>query len=156
MSQPPSTIPVRADIEMAADLRAAGCAWDNIAGRLGSGLTGDVVETWPVRYRDVWGPQFVATNRRLAAEGEAEARAILRHDLRRTTDKERRDIARKLIDLGRRTTAGGLPTSSPSDVQHLTDYLEGLSHDDLRTHLEDLLAELEGDRDDDRGGPPVG
>jgi len=156
MPESTHTIPVRADIELAADLRAAGCAWDQIAARVGSDLTGDVVETWPVRYRDVWDPQFHATNRRLAAEGEAEARAVLRHDLRRTQDKERRDIAKRLTDLGRRTTAGGPPPSSPSDVQHLADYLEGLSHDDLRTHLEDLLAELEGDRDDGHDRPTEG
>jgi hypothetical protein len=152
MSQPPDTIPPRAHLEKAADLRAAGLGWDKIAGAVHREAS--EVESWPVLYRDLWDPLFLAANRRLAAEAEAEGRAILRKDLRVTEDKERRDIAKKLIDTGRRSAAGQ-PAAASSEVQHLADYLGSLSHDQLRTHLEELLADLEGDRDHDRAGPPV-
>jgi hypothetical protein len=156
MSQPPPTIPARADVEAAADLRAAGCSWEAIARRLADWFAPAAVESWPAAYPDVWDPRFYATHRRLAAEAEAEGRAVLRQDLRQTRDKDRRDVAKKLIDHGRRTAPGGRQTSAASDVQNLVDHLEGLSHDDLRTHLEGLLAELEGGRGHDPGGPPVG
>jgi hypothetical protein len=150
MFKPPVTISVRADLEKAADLRALGCPWDKV----GAALSRDAAEvaSWPLQYRDLWDACFQAANRRLAAEAEAEGRAILRQELRNPQDKERRDIAKKLIDYGRRTTAGQ-PTSSPSEVQHLATYLEGLTHDELRTHLEELLLDLESDRDDDHDRP---
>src|SRR5262245_33947435 len=139
MAQPPATIPVRADLEAAADLRAAGFPWETIARKLDDRFLPGAVEAWPAEFPDVWGPRFLATHRRLAAEAEAEARAVLRRDLRQTEGKDRRDVAKKLLDHGRRNTPGH-PAASPSDVEHLVDYLEGLSHADLRSHLEGLLA----------------
>ena len=154
MSEPPSTIPVRAEIEQATRLRAVGHSWDQVAQRIRPGLTAAEVESWPLKYPDLWDSLFLAANRRLAAESEAEARAVLRTDLRATKDKERRDIAKKLIDQGRRTTPGQAAQFA-SEAQHLADYLEELNHDQLRTHLEELLADLEGDRPDDCDRPPV-
>ena len=151
MSKRPLRVPLRTDLETAAELRAAGRSWDHVAREVRHDLA--EVETWPRKYRDLWDPFFQAANRRLAAEAEAEGRAVLRQDLRQTDGKDRRDVAKKLVDHGRRTAGTGPAAPAPSDAQRLADELEGLSHDELRTRVEALLARLVGDGPEDPGSP---
>jgi hypothetical protein len=132
-------------VEQAAELRAAGKSWVQVA--RGIGRPYQTVSKWPLIYRDFWDRVFAHASRHASHEATAEAQATLREMLRDKNLDLRNDAAKKLLD--RR-----LPIDSPeetkpdSDLRRLADYLEGLSDDEVHT-LMDLF-----DSDEPAGPSP--
>ena len=121
-------------LERAADLRAAGNSWEQIAKKVHRNI--DAVRAWPHEFAEVWDRRFTESSRRLGAEAEAEARAVLRVLLRDDDSKVKREAAKHLFDHARRNAVVGDLPSHTSEFHRLADYLEGLSDEDRQSFLD--------------------
>jgi hypothetical protein len=119
-------------VARAAELRAAGQSWEQVARAVQRGL--DTVKKWPSRYADYWN-QLLAEARRISIESAGdEARAALRVHLRSDKDASSRDAAKQLIHHQATLTKTD-PSNPLTDLQRFFDYLEELTDDDLNTLL---------------------
>src|SRR4051794_28517484 len=92
---PRNTPPPDALLATAAELRAAGLAWDAVAAEVGRAA--DTVRKWPGLYPSRWTKHLRAAEDRLLAEAAAESVFFLRKQLRSDDEKTSRDAADKLI-----------------------------------------------------------
>jgi hypothetical protein len=131
----------------AADLRAAGAAWDAVARALNRAAA--TVRKWPELYRTRWRAALHAADERLVAETTAEAVHVLRRLLRSADEKIQRDAAKLLVDLRAGRPAAAAPTSPEpaSDAARFVALLESQTHD----HLLKLDAALHGPQPPARG-----
>ncbi len=148
-SQPPSAAVLR----KAADLRAAGNAWDAIGAAVGCSAA--TVRKWPLRYPARWRQATLAAERRMLSEGTAEAVIVLRKQLRSESEKTVREAAAKLVQIRVALERGRKPpkkqqTANPTDppgyADRLVRHVRGLTREQLR-ELQDLV-----DRDGDDAG----
>src|SRR4051812_50110550 len=99
-NQPPSATVLR----KAADLRAAGNAWDAIGAAVG--CSAQTVRKWPLRDPARWQRATLAAERRMLAEGTAEAGVGLREEARPEGGEKGRGAAGTL-GAGRGGPGGG-------------------------------------------------
>jgi hypothetical protein len=129
MHTPPEKI-VRL-VERAAELRAAGHTWEQIAKKLRRSLA---IRGWRRRYPEFWNRAIADARRELAAQASAEGLTVLRNLLLSQDEKVRRDASARLLAL---RPNDDLPQPPPSDLLRYVQILEGMTDDDL----ESLLAE---------------
>lgn len=102
----------------AADLRAAGYSWEAVGERLRR--KPDTCRRWPSRYARRWRDLYVAAERLQEAELRAEARNVLRRQLRLGDSKQTRDAARALLTAARRDRDGD-PIDASDSLETLID-----------------------------------
>ena len=133
-------------IRTAADLRAAGNAWERVADEVG--YTPAEVREWPQRYPARWRKGIDAAVRRALAESTAEAILQLRKQLRSEDEKSVREAGLKLVqvrvmmDKARRPAKGDQqqPTSPPGYADRLLALVRGMTDEQLAEEV----AEMEG------------
>lgn len=81
----------------AAELRASGASWNNVAVALGRSAA--TCRRWPQKYPDLWRQAFATAARERLAEGGAEGLQTLREMLRSKDDKTRETAAKALAGL---------------------------------------------------------
>lgn len=86
----------------AAEMRAGGTSWENVAATLGRTVA--TCRGWPHKYADLWGRAYAAAVRERLAAGGAESLQVLREMLRSKDAKTRQTAARILAGLLERTT----------------------------------------------------
>lgn len=133
---PSNRAPTDAALRTAADLRAAGNAWEAVAA--GVGLPAETVRRWPQRYPVRWRKALDASARRTLSEANAEAVTVLRTQLRSKDEKTVREAAHKLVQIHvaltkvRRPTKGGAKQSSPPGyADRLVNYVRGKTREQL-------------------------
>lgn len=94
---PTHSPPTASSIRLAAELRAAGNAWEKIAKDVGRPLAD--VRTWPQRFPTRWRKAIEAAERRTLAESTAEAVLVLRKQLRSEDEKSVREAGMKLVQI---------------------------------------------------------
>jgi hypothetical protein len=128
-------------IRTAADLRAAGNAWERVADEVEYPL--DDVREWPQRYPMRWRKAIEAAVRRTLAEATAEAVLYLRKQLRSENDKSVREASLKLaqvcilLEKARRPAKGDTqqPTSPPGYADRLLNYVRGMTDEQLAEEM---------------------
>ncbi len=129
-------------LNRAAELRAAGQAWEAVAEAVGR--TVKTVRGWPEAYPEKWADLLRKAEARLVSEATAESVHTLRMQLRSDDEKASRDAAQKLISfrvaLGKKPKKPGRkPARTPStDAARLVAYLEGLSDAEFHTLAEEF------------------
>lgn len=134
----------------AAEGRAAGLSWDEIATRVGR--SPDTVRRWPRVYRRAWARAVREAEAQLLTQATAESVHTLRKQLRSEDEKASREAAQKLIQF-RVAVSKKKPARKAKSGSVATQYaaLEGLSDEQLRSLAEEALAaELA------RRAPPAG
>lgn len=133
---PANNPPSPAVLRKAADLRAAGNAWEAVAAAVG--LPAETVREWPQRYPVRWRKALAAFERRTLTEATAEAVTVLRAQMRSKDEKTVREAAGKLVQIrvalskARRPANGGAKQSSPPGyAERLVNYVRGLTHEQL-------------------------
>ncbi len=128
--------PPAALVRTAADLRAAGNAWERIAGEVNRPLAD--VRAWPQQYPAVWRKALVAAERRTLAEATAEAVTQLRKLLRSDEPKVICDAGMKLVQIRalmertrRRPATAKQPTSPPGYADRLLALVRGMTDEQL-------------------------
>ncbi len=124
-----------AQVERAAELRAAGHSWEYVAREIERPY--QTVYSWPRFYRDYWNGLIADARRAVAVESSTEARAVLRNMLRSDDEKMQRDAACELLK-----SEPKLEPAKPlakSEFHRIADFLEGLP-DDERTSLLERLS----------------
>jgi hypothetical protein len=86
----------------AAELRAGGTSWEQVALTLGRSVA--TCRGWPHKYADLWRRVYATAVRERLAAGGAEALFVLREMLRSEDEKTRQAAARILASLLERTT----------------------------------------------------
>ena len=119
----------------AAELKAGGASWEQVAARVGRRPA--TCRRWPVLYPDEWQRLLRSAERRLLAEAGAEGVHILRELLRSEDDKVRRDAARTLAALWdqcrRREKAADADARDPEKR-----YMEGMTDAQVHTFTDDV------------------
>jgi hypothetical protein len=93
---PTGTLPeTRRLIAAAVALRVAGASWESTAERLGR--TSDTIRSWTSRYRALWDELYSAAEKEYMEVIATEARCILRDQLRKKDDKDKRDAAKAIL-----------------------------------------------------------
>lgn len=133
---PPNKPPPADVFRTAADLRAAGNAWEAVADAVS--LPVAEVRAWPVQYPEWWRKALTAAGRRFLAEATNEAILQLRKQLRADDTKTVREAALKLVqvrvalDRAARPPKGDTKRSSPPGyAERLVNYVRGLSREQL-------------------------
>lgn len=133
---PANNPPSPAVLRKAADLRAAGNAWEAVAAAVG--LSAETVRKWPQRYPVRWRKALATFERRTLTEATAEAVAMLRTQLRSKDEKSVREAAHKLVQIrvaltkARRSPRGGTQKSSPPGyADRLVNYVRGKTREQL-------------------------
>ena len=131
----PTAPPARL-IRTAADLRAAGNAWEGIATEVGRTVA--EVKTWPQRYAARWQQALAAAMRRTLDEATAEAVLVLRKQLRSKDDATAREAGMKLAQIRvlmektHRPAKGDEPsTTPPGYADRLLNHVRGMTDDQL-------------------------
>jgi hypothetical protein len=139
---PPSARTLRA----AADLRAAGSTWAQVAAHVGRAE--NTVRQWPTAFPKRWAAALAAAEAQLLAAAAAESVHTLRQQLRSDDEKARQGAAEKLIRYRVAVAKPAPPPPEPprSDFRRAADFLEGLTDDELARFAAGLAA----------GSPPVG
>src|SRR4051794_29755622 len=118
-------------VAVAAELKAGGVSWDQVASRVGRHPA--TCRRWTSRYADEWRRLFRAAQIRLLAEAGSEGMLELRRLLRSEDEKVRRDAARDLIAHWERLRAAEDPPGTPADDKgRVLAFLEGLDHVEIR------------------------
>jgi hypothetical protein len=133
------------DLEQAADLRAFGQPWEEIARRVQK--TVDEVCEWPHRYPDRWQRRLVVTQRDLDDESLGLARHIVRKLLFGKDEKMAREAARLLlITIARRRVEPAPENStSTSPFHQIADELARMSHEELCRYVDAETARFESE-----------
>jgi hypothetical protein len=135
----------------AADLRARGVSWAAVAAKVGRKV--DTVEEWPKRFPEVWKQALAEARLASASETASEGGAVLRLLLRSQDEKIKRDAVRLSLEfeaqaLARMQPAAERDEDTPdSEAVRIVRYAQGMSHDEIRTLLREVVAEE---------GPPPG
>jgi len=79
----------------AAEMRATGKSWENIAARLHRAA--DTCRRWPRRFAVTWNELYRTAEQRQMAEARAEATSVLRTNLRLEDAKQKSDAAKALL-----------------------------------------------------------
>jgi transcriptional regulator with XRE-family HTH domain len=125
-------------LRKAADLRAAGNAWEAVADAVG--LSPGAVRRWPQKYPAPWRAALEEATRRTLAEATAEAVTMLRRQLRSPNEKAVREAAQQLVQIRvaldkARPPKGKTPSAASADppayAQRLVNYVRGLTHEQL-------------------------
>lgn len=135
---------LRALVEAAAELRAAGATWDTIGKHVER--TGDTCRRWPRLYADVWNPIFRDAEARLIADAGTEALTVLRLLMRSEDERIRRDVARFLLklhfDIGKLQIKSNASESPPTLLEQIAKYVEGLSDEQLQRERAEVPADI--------------
>lgn len=128
--------PPAATLRTAADLRAAGNAWEAVAAAVG--LPVRQVRRWPERFPTRWRKALDAAARRTLVEATAEALLMLRNQLRAKEEKTVREAALRLVQLrmaldkARRPPKAAAPSATPPGyADRLVNYVRGKTREQL-------------------------
>lgn len=131
-THPPSARRLR----RAAELRAAGNAWEKVAADVGVRLA--QVRAWPQQYPNRWRKAFDAAERQLLTEASIEAVAYLRKQLRSENVRIVRAASLKLVQIRvalervRRTPDADKPSDTPPGyADRLLAYVQGMTDEEL-------------------------
>jgi hypothetical protein len=129
----------RQDLQIAAELRAAGASWDTIAAQLHRQPT--LLARWARFYVDEWQRMLAEAEQRQARQENAESRSAIRSLLRSKELKTRLDaagnLARQLLDEKKETTE--VPADLFSNPAALNAYVEKLSEEELDRFINETL-----------------
>jgi hypothetical protein len=107
-------------VAAAAALRVAGASWEAVAERLGrSNIT---VRNWPSKFRALWDEIYAAAEKEYMEVIASEARCILRDQLRKKDDKDKRDAAKAILAHADRNR----PSNSKDDPQSPWQHAESI------------------------------
>jgi len=130
----------------AADLRARGVSWAAVAAKVGRKV--DTVEEWPKRYADVWKQALAEGRLAAASETASEGGAVLRLLLRSNDEKIKRDAVRLSLEFEARALERTQPAAErdaedtpDSEAVRIVKFAQGMSHDELRALLREVVAE---------------
>ena len=135
----------RRDMEIAAELRAAGATWETIAKKLGRQRV--VVTRWATWYSDDWNRLIEDAEERVARTGSAESRAIIRLLLRHMSPRIRLCTAETLVRR-RLAEKSAKPTINPRiDVRAFMALLEEVPDADLERNIDDFIRRRQAEAD---------
>ncbi|MCU0706069.1 MAG: hypothetical protein MUF18_19070 [Fimbriiglobus sp.] len=132
-------------VRLAAELRAAGNAWEKIAADVDRPVK--VVREWPRRFPAQWRRAFAIHERRMLAEATSEAVVVLRQQLRSKDEKTAREAGVKLVQVrtmlekarGPKAEKPKSKSSPPGSADRLLAILRGMTDEELRqAALEEL------------------
>jgi hypothetical protein len=133
-------------IVKAADLRARGVSWAAVAAKVGRKVM--TVEEWPKRFPEVWKQAFAEARVASASETASEGGAVLRLLLRSQDEKIKRDAVRLSLEFEARALARTQPAAErddedtpDSEAVRIVRYAQGMSHDEIRALLREVVAE---------------
>jgi len=134
----------------AAELRAAGAAWDTIAAQIGRAP--HTVRQWQYYYRARWVAALRAAESRIASEAAAESVIAMRAQLRSTDPDVSHAAARQLMQYRvalNRSGADANPAgvAPGSEATRVAAHLESLSHDQREQLLDRAVAVVAARRD---------
>ncbi len=130
-------------IRTAADLRAAGNAWERVADEVEYPLA--EVRTWPQRYPARWQKAFEAALQRALVEATSETITLLRKQLRSKNAKSVREAGAKLVQIrvvlekAARPPQGDTqhPTSPPGYADRLLALVRGMTDEQIAAEVAD-------------------
>ena len=135
----------RRDMEIAAELRAAGATWETIAKKLGRQRV--VVTRWTTWYSDDWNRLIEDAEERWARNGSAESRAIIRLLLRDTSPRIRLCTAETLVRR-RLAEKAAEPSINPrTDLRAFMALLEKAPDADLERSIDEFLRRKQAEAD---------
>jgi hypothetical protein len=111
----------------AAALRAAGASWEAVAARLNRSAA--TCRCWPCYYRSIWDELYRKAEADYLDEVRAEARCVLRSQLRLEDVKEKRDAAKTLLTHADRNR----DRNADRQVESIEAHVEALSDESART-----------------------
>ena len=137
------SIQTRRDMEMAAELRAAGATWETIGEQLVRQPT--LLIRWTRVYREDWERYRHSAERRLARQTSDESRSVLRGLLRSTSARVRRMAADKFTRHRLEQKAKEMPPDLHVEHSAYIAYLEEMSDEQLEQYLAEFVARTQGD-----------
>jgi hypothetical protein len=123
-------------LRIAAELRAAGNAWERVAAAVRLPLA--EVRAWPHRFPARWRKAFARAERQAVVAATAEAVELLRRQLRSDDPKVVREASMKLVQIrvalrrGRRKPETQKPSDTPPGyADRLLAYVRGMTDEEL-------------------------
>lgn len=134
------------DMELAAELRAAGATWETIGAKLSR--QPNVVQRWACVYRDEWERMLAEAEERLSRLADGESRTALRQLVRHKSAKLRLAAAdkisrRRMEELKRRGPGG-----HDAGLAAMLGRIEEMSDDELESTIADFVRKVHGEPDD--------
>lgn len=117
-------------VERAAELRAQGLSWDQVAQKLGRRVR--TVHDWRYRYRAFWDQAIALARQEIAHDCGDEALAVVRQLTRSKDENISRAAANRLLEFRPETDTSAV--LSPEFLRFIQ-FLEGLSDDQLDSLL---------------------
>ena len=130
------------DMELAAELRAAGATWETVGEKLKRHP--NVVVRWTSQYRPEWERLSREAETRVARQGTCESRSAMRVLLRHKSSKVRVRAVDQLTKLLRAERAGGKPADGPEDLSAFLAHVEEMSDDELEETLAEFAEQYRG------------
>ncbi len=136
------------DMELAAELRAAGATWETIGEKLKRHP--NLVIRWTSLYREDWQRLSREAEARIAQQGTNESRAAMRLMLRHKNSKVRIRAVDQLTKLLRAEQARAKPADAHTDPSTFLSHLEEMSDDELDETLAEFAEHYQGRRRQDQ------
>ena len=143
----------RRDMELAAELRAAGATWENIAEKLKRHP--NLVIRWASVYRDEWERLLREAEARGARLTTGESRSAMRILLRHKSSKVRIRAVDQLTKLLRAERAGSQSPGGPEDLSAFLAHVEEMSDDELEETMAEFAEQYRGKRSAQADGDGV-
>jgi len=139
-------------IERAAQLRAIGQTWDQIARKMHR--SGDDIRRWPKRFPEFWETVISESRREAVCEARDEGVTALRTLARSKNEKVKCSASTKLAGLPK---DGEKPTATPEELVKFIQFLEGLDDEELESFMREDEAQeqtVPPSGDPDAADPP--
>lgn len=130
------------EMDLAAELRAAGATWETIAGQLDRHP--NHVSRWPRVYSKEWDGMLILAGQRLSRRGDEPWRATLRELLRSPNPKVRVSAARQYTEQLRRERAEG-KSGSLLDAVMLVEAVDKMTDEELDEMMNSFMSKMSAD-----------